>query len=84
VGTTLSFEHQNERKCCLTPSFSRQKTLKLGVSEKWWAAISQAYKRLQRWLVSTAPQLDCQQTFERYLCWNNPLNPENWLASPSP
>ena len=61
----------------------RQKTLKLGVGEKWWAAISQAYKRLERWLATTAPQLDCQQTFERYLCWNNPLNPENWLASPS-
>jgi len=61
----------------------RQKTLKLGVGEKWWAAISQAYKRLERWLASTARQLDCQQTFERYLCWNNPLNPENWLASTS-
>ena len=57
----------------------RQKTLKLGVGKKWWAAISQAYKRLQRWLTSTAPQLEVQQTFERYLCWHNPNNPENWL-----
>jgi hypothetical protein len=54
----------------------RQKTLKLGVGEKWWAAIRQAYKRLQRWLTSTAPQLDVQQTFEHYLCWLNPLIPE--------
>jgi hypothetical protein len=62
----------------------RQKTLKLAVSEKWWAAISQAYKRLQRWLARTAPPLDVQQTFERYLCWHNPLSPQNWLADPSP
>jgi hypothetical protein len=62
----------------------RQKTLKLAVSEKWWAAISQAYKRLQRWLARTAPQLDVQQTFECYLCWHNPLSPQNWLADLSP
>lgn len=62
----------------------RQKTLKLAVTEKWWAAISQAYKRLQRRLARTAPQLDVQQTFERYLRWHNPLSPQNWLADPSP
>lgn len=59
----------------------RQKTLKLGVGEKWWAAITQAYERLQRWLERTAPQLDPQQTFERYLCWNNPRSPDNWLSN---
>jgi hypothetical protein len=58
----------------------RQKTLKLAVWEKWWAAIRQAYKRLKRWLARTAPQLDVQQTIERYLCWHNPFSPENWLA----
>ena len=58
----------------------RQKTLKLAVSAKWRAAIQQAYERLGRWLARTAPQLDPQQTFERYLCWHNPLSPQNWLA----
>ncbi len=53
----------------------RQKTLKLAVSAKWWAAIQQAYERLGWWLDRTAPQLDPQQTFERYLCWHNPLIP---------
>jgi hypothetical protein len=62
----------------------RQKTLKLAVSEKWWAAIRQAYKRLKRCLARTAPQLDVQQTIERYLCWRNPFSPENWLADLSP
>jgi len=62
----------------------RQKTLTLAVSEKWWAAVSQAYKRLQRWLAQTAPQLDVQQTFERYLCCHNPLSPQNWLADALP
>ena len=62
----------------------RRKTLKLGVGDKWWAALSQAYQRLERWLAATAPQLEIQATFERYLCWNNPLNPDNWLANPSP
>lgn len=58
----------------------RQKTLKLSVGEKWWDTIAQAYARLQRWLAGiTAPQLGPQQTFERYLCWNNPLNPDAWL-----
>ena len=57
----------------------RQKTLKLSVGDKWWAAISLSYQRLQRWLASIAPQLDPQQTFERYLCWLNPLNPDDWL-----
>jgi hypothetical protein len=28
----------------------RQKTLKLSVGEKWWAAISLSYQRPQRWL----------------------------------
>jgi hypothetical protein len=60
----------------------RQMTLKLAVSEKWWAAIRQAYKRLQRWLARTAPQLDVQQ--EPYLCRHNPLSPQNWLANLSP
>ena len=45
-----------------------QETLKLAVSEKLRAAISQAYERLQRWLARTVPQLEVQQTFERYLC----------------
>jgi hypothetical protein len=62
----------------------RQKTLKLAVSEKWWAAIRQAYKRLKRWLARTASPLDVQQTIERYLCWHNPFSPENWLADLSP
>lgn len=62
----------------------RQKTLKLGVGDKWWAAIRQAYQRLQRWLASTAPQLPVQQTFERYLCWCNPLSPENWFVDSTP
>lgn len=59
----------------------RRKTLKLAVGAKWWAAIQQAYERLGRWLARTAPQLDPQQTFERYLCWHNPLSPQNWLSS---
>lgn len=54
----------------------RQKTLKLSVGKDWWIALSRAYQRLQRWLSSTAPQLNSQQTFERYLCWNNPLSPD--------
>jgi hypothetical protein len=62
----------------------RQRALKLAVGEKWWAAISQAYKRLERWLARTAPQLEAQQTFERYLCWHNPLSPQNWLALAPP
>ncbi len=62
----------------------RRKILKLGVSDKWWAAIAQAYKRLQRWLAATAPQLEIQQTFERYLCWHNPLNQDKWLAELTP
>jgi len=61
----------------------RQKTLKLAVGEKWWAAISKAYKRLRRWLDRTAPQLDVQQSFEPYLCWHNPLSPDNWLQDSS-
>lgn len=63
-------------------SSGRQKTLKICVGEKWWTALSQAYRRLKRWLDTTAPQLDVQQTIERYLCWNNPLNPDNWLIIP--
>jgi hypothetical protein len=31
-------------------------------------------------LAQTAPQLDVQQTIERYLCWHNPFSPENWLG----
>lgn len=62
----------------------RQKTLKLSVGEKWWAAISRAYQRLQRWLSSIAPQLRPQQTFERYLCWLNPASPDDWLPQPVP
>jgi len=62
----------------------RQKTLKLAVSQKWWAAIAAAYERLQTWLRQTAPQLEVQQSFERYLCWHNPLSPDNWLADASP
>lgn len=62
----------------------RQKTLTLAVSEKWWAAVNQPYKRLQRWLAQTAPQLDVKQTFERYLCCHNPLSPQNWLADALP
>jgi hypothetical protein len=54
----------------------RQKNLKLAVSEKWWAAIRQAYKRLKRWLARTSPQLDVQQTSEPYLCRHNPLSPQ--------
>ena len=60
----------------------RQKNLKLSVSEKWWDAITRAYTRLERWLGSIAPQLDPQQKFERYLCWNNPLSPDDWLPKP--
>ena len=60
----------------------RQKNLKLSVSEKWWDAISRAYTRLEHWLGSIAPQLDPQQKFERYLCWNNPLSPDDWLPKP--
>jgi hypothetical protein len=30
--------------------------------------------------LSHKPQLDVQQTFECYLCWHNPLNPQNGLA----
>lgn len=62
----------------------RQKTLKLSVGDQWWASISLSYQRLQRWLASIAPQLDPQQTFERYLCWLNPLNPDGWLPKPAP
>lgn len=62
----------------------RQKTLKLSIGEKWWAAINRSYQRLERWLASIAPQLDPQQTFERYLCWLNPLNPDDWLPKPAP
>ncbi len=62
----------------------RQKTLKLSVGEDWWSALSRAYQRLQRWLASTAPQLNPQQTFERYLCWNNPLSPDDWLPKLAP
>ena len=58
----------------------RQKTLKLSVGEKWCCTIAQAYARLQRWLAGmTAPQSGPQQTFECYLCWHNPLNPDAWL-----
>lgn len=60
----------------------RQKTLKLSVGDKWWDAISLGYARLQRWLGSIAPQLDLQAKFERYLCWNNPLSPDDWLPKP--
>jgi len=28
--------------------------------------------------------LDPQQTFERYLCWLNPLNPDDWLPKNAP
>ena len=62
----------------------RQRTLKMSVGKKWWAALSQAYTRLQRWLCRTAPQLDVQQTIENYLGWHSPLNPENWLGLPPP
>lgn len=62
----------------------RQKTLKLSVGEHWWNALSRAYQRLQRWLAAIAPQLDPQQNFARYLCWNNPLSPDNWLPQPAP
>jgi len=62
----------------------RQKTLKLSVGKKWWAAISLSYQRLERWLASIAPQLDPQQTFERYLCWLNPFNPDDWLPKNAP
>lgn len=60
----------------------RQKTLRLSVGADWWCALSRAYQRLQRWLGATAAQLLPQQTFERFLCWNNPLSPDNWLANP--
>lgn len=62
----------------------RQGTLKLAVSEKCQAAISQDCKRLHRWQARSAPQLDGQQTFELYLCWHNPLSPQNWPAASSP
>ncbi|MCX7869156.1 MAG: hypothetical protein N2322_04310, partial [Terrimicrobiaceae bacterium] len=62
----------------------RQKPLKLAVSAKWWAAISQACERLQRWPARTELRLDVQQPFERYLCWHNPLSPHNRLTDPSP
>ena len=62
----------------------RQKTLKLSVGETWWRALSRAYARLQRWLAATAPQLSVQQSFERYLCWNNPLSPDDWLPKLAP
>jgi len=58
----------------------RQKTLKLAVSDKCWTAIAAAYRRLQTWLRQTAPHLEVQQSFERYLCWHNPPSPDNWLA----
>ncbi len=61
----------------------RQKTLKLSVGEKWWAAIRLSYQRPQRWLGLIAPQLALPQTFERYLCWLNPLNPDDWLLKPA-
>jgi hypothetical protein len=61
----------------------RQKTLKLSVVEKWWAAISPSYQRFQRWLCSIAPELNLQQTFERYLCWLKPFNPDDWLPTPA-
>ncbi len=35
-------------------------------------------------LARTAPQLDVRPTFERYLCWHNPLGRQKWLADPSP
>lgn len=57
----------------------RQNYLKMSVGENWWAEISRCYQRLQRWLSAIAPQLNPQQSFERYLCWNNPLNPDDWL-----
>lgn len=65
----------------------RQRTLKLSVGVKWWDAIARAYARLQRWLSklsSTAPQLSPQQTFERHLCWHNPMNPDAWLPAHPP
>lgn len=62
----------------------RQKELKLSVGEKWWSAISRAYQRLCRWLSSIAPQLNPQQTFERYLCWINPTSPDQWIPQPVP
>lgn len=57
----------------------RQNYLKMSVGENWWAEISRCYQRLQRWLSAIAPQLNPQQSFERYLCWNNPLSPDDWL-----
>ena len=62
----------------------RQRTLNMSVGKKWWAALSQAYTRLQRWLCRTAPQLDVQQTIENYLGWHSPLKSENWLGLPPP
>jgi len=62
----------------------RQKTLKLSVGDTWWRALSRAYARLQCWLAATAPQLSVQQSFERYLCWNNPLSPDDWLPKLAP
>jgi hypothetical protein len=63
----------------------RRSTPVIDIKRKWkWAAISQAYKRLQRWLARSAPQFGVQQTFERYLCWHNPLSPQNWLNDAPP
>ncbi len=61
----------------------RQKTLKLSVGATWWTALCAAYQRLQRWLASIAPQLEPQPTFARYLCWHNPLNPDDWMPKPA-
>ena len=46
--------------------------------------VGETAARLLRWLASIAPQLDTQQTFERYLCWLNPLNPGDWLPKTAP
>jgi hypothetical protein len=62
----------------------RQKNLKLSIGQKWWSALSRSYQRLQRWLSTIAPQLEPQQTFARYLCWLNPLSPDDWLPKPAP
>ncbi|MBK9991324.1 MAG: hypothetical protein IPP19_11470 [Verrucomicrobia bacterium] len=42
------------------------------------------YAKPERWFATTAPQLDLQQRFERYLCWNIPNNPDHWLPKPIP
>ena len=57
----------------------RQRTLKMSVGKKWWAALSQAYTRLQRWLCRTAPQLDVQQTINAILA-GIAAESENWLG----